>query len=261
MQLFTQKKGFVLILFFAVAACALIFTSVNAFAAAPVAVPVPSFNISVGQTDNPAQVASTLQLFFFITIIAVAPYILIMLTCFTRIIICLHFIRSALGTQQMPPSQVLIGLALFLTFFLMGNIITDINNNAIKPYAEGRLTQQQAIETGMKPVRAFMLRQVEDKDIALFAELAGQTYETEEDIPSRVLIPAFILGEMTKGFKFGFLIYLPFIVVDMVVASTLMAMGMMMLPPAMISLPFKILLFVMVDGWSLVIKTIITTFR
>jgi flagellar biosynthetic protein FliP len=173
----------------------------------------------------------------------------------------LHFLRSALGTQQMPPNQVLIGLALFLTFFIMSPTLSTINETAVQPFAAGQITQEEAIETGLKPLRSFMIRQVEKKDLALFASLANETYETPEDIPNTVLIPSFILGEVSKGFRFGFFIYMPFIVVDMVVSSTLMAMGMMMLPPAMISLPFKVLLFVMVDGWNLVIEYLVKTFK
>jgi len=223
--------------------------------------PLPSVNFNVGLTDNPQQVSSTVQLLFLVTIISLAPSILIMMTSFTRIIISLYFLRSALGTQQMPPNTVLVGLALFLTLFIMGGIFTDINDNALKPYSAGQITQEQALTAGMAPLRTFMLQQCQNKDIALFSRLAGQTYATPDDIPNTVLIPAFMLGELTRGFEFGFIIYLPFIAIDMVVASVLMAMGMMMLPPAMISLPFKILLFVMVDGWSLVMQSIVGSFR
>ncbi|MDR2648403.1 MAG: flagellar type III secretion system pore protein FliP [Clostridiales bacterium] len=212
-------------------------------------------------TENPAQAVPLLQLLLMLSVISLAPSLLIMLTSFTRLIISLQFLRSALGTQQMPPNQVLIGLALFLTMFLMGPIFTDINENAIKPFSEGRMSAEQAIDRGMAPLREFMRAQAEDKDIALFAELSGQTFETPEDIPDRALIPAFMLGELTKGFKVGFIIYLPFIVIDMIVASVLMAMGMMMLPPVMISLPFKILLFIMSGGWSFMIESLVRTFR
>ncbi len=209
---------------------------------------------------------TTLQLMFIITIISLAPSILLMMTCFTRIIIVLHFLRSALGTQQMPPNQLLIGLALFLTFFLMGPTFSQINETAFKPLAEGAITQEVAIKNAMIPVREFMFRQVEEEDLGLFIEIAGVgPYETEaeliQELPSSVLIPAFILGELKKGFLIGFLIYIPFIVIDMVVSSTLMAMGMMMLPPSMISLPFKVMFFLMVDGWDLVIGELIRTFR
>ena len=212
-------------------------------------------------TDNPSGVATVLQLLLMLSLISLAPSLLIMITSFTRIIISLQFLRSALGTQQMPPNQVLVGLALFLTMFLMGPIFTDINENAVKPFSDGRLTAEQAIDRGMEPLRGFMRSQAEDKDIALFVELSGQVFETPEDIPDRVLIPAFMLGELTKGFKVGFIIYLPFIVIDMIVASVLMAMGMMMLPPVMISMPFKILLFIMSGGWSFMIESLVRTFR
>ena len=211
-------------------------------------------------TDNPSQVVTLLQLLMMISVISLAPSLLIMLTSFTRIIISLQFLRSALGTQQMPPNQVMVGLALFLTLFLMGPIFSEINENAIKPFSEGRLTAEQAIDRGMEPLRGFMRSQAEDKDISLFIELSGQVFDPEK-IPDRVLIPAFMLGELTKGFKVGFIIYLPFIVIDMVVASVLMAMGMMMLPPVMISLPFKILLFIMSGGWSFMIESLVRTFR
>ncbi len=203
----------------------------------------------------------TLQILFLVTVITLLPSILMMVTCFTRILITMHFLRSAIGTQQMPPNQILIGITLFLTIFLMGPIFTEINETAIVPYSEGQLTQGEFIETAMEPLRGFMLDQVADQDIALFAKLDGQTFETPEDVPTRVLIPAFMLGELTKGFLIGFIIYIPFLAIDMIVASILMAMGMMMLPPAMISLPFKILFFVMVDGWGLVIEQLVYTFR
>lgn len=222
---------------------------------------LPGISVNLPTGDDPTQVATTLQLLFLVTIIALAPSILIMVTCFTRIIIALHFMRSALGTQQMPPNQVLMGLALFLTLFLMNPSLTTINENAIKPYSEGKLSLEEAVTVGMEPLRGFMFAQVADKDVYLFLDLAGEEFTTKEAVSNRVLIPAFILGELSKGFIFGFMIYLPFIVIDMVVASTLMAMGMMMLPPAMISLPFKLLLFVMADGWSLVIENLMRTFR
>ncbi len=202
----------------------------------------------------------TLQILFLVTIISLLPSILMMLTCFTRIIISMHFLRSALGTQQMPPNQVLVGIALFITIFLMGPIFTEINETAIVPYSEGQLNQQEFLETAIEPLRDFMLTQVSEQDVALFAELDGGTYTTADELPNRVLIPAFMLGELTKGFLIGFIIYIPFLVIDMVVASILMAMGMMMLPPAMISLPFKILFFIMVDGWGLLLENIISSY-
>lgn len=225
-------------------------------------VPIPNIGINIGTSETPEQTTSTLQILLLFTIISLAPSILIMLTCFTRIIISLHFLRAALGTQQMPPNQILIGLALFLTFFVMGPDFSEINEKAIQPYSQGQINQEEFLIQSMAPIREFMFNQVEDKDLALFTNIAKiESYQSRDDIPNSVLIPAFIVGELTKGFKIGFILYIPFIAIDMVVASTLMAMGMMMLPPALISAPFKLLLFIMVDGWSLVIENIIKTFR
>lgn len=216
--------------------------------------------IDIDLVGESVQASSTVQILSIFTLISLAPTILLMLTSFTRIIIALHFLRSALGTQQMPPNQILIGLALFLTFYIMGPVFTEINETALRPYTTGEITQAEALQLGMEPLRSFMLMQVRDRDLLLFSDLAQETYESINDIPNRVLIPAFILTELTIGFMFGFFIFIPFIVIDMVVASILMAMGMMMLPPAMISLPFKILLFIMVDGWNYVIETLVRTF-
>lgn len=224
---------------------------------------LPNISINVEDSSESTQnTATTIQIILLITIITLAPSFLIMFTSFTRIIISLHFLRAALGTQQMPPNQILIGLALFLTIFIMGPVFTQINDTAFQPFSKGEINQEQFIEKSMEPIRTFMFSQVEDKDIALFTNIANiESYKSKEDIPNTVLMPAFVLGELTKGFKIGFIIYIPFIAIDMVVASTLMAMGMMMLPPAMISAPFKILLFIMVDGWSLVIGNLIKTFH
>ena len=224
--------------------------------------PLPQIDVTIGATDDPLTLAPTLQLFFLISIITLAPTLLLMLTGFTRIIVVLHFLRSAMGTQQMPPNQVLIGLALFLTFFLMNPILTEINDNALIPYTSGLITQQEAIDRGFEPLQRFMLAQVHSNDVALFVQLAGgETFPTEQDVPARILIPAFILSELTRGFIIGFILYLPFIVIDMIVASVLMAMGMMMLPPAMISLPFKILLFILGGGWTHVLNYVMLTFN
>lgn len=227
-------------------------------------VPLPQMGIQIGATDDPLTLVPTLQLFFLVSIITLSPTLILMFTSFTRIIVVLHFLRSAMGTQQMPPNQVLIGLALFLTFFIMGPILTEINNNALIPYTSGFITQEDAIEAGWDPLRRFMLDQVSTDDLALFVTLAGygpNEFATEQDIPARILIPAFIIGELTQGFIIGFMLYLPFIVIDMIVASVLMAMGMMMLPPAMISLPFKILLFILGGGWTFVFEHVLQTFR
>lgn len=217
--------------------------------------------ISIGFAGESVQASSAVQMIFLFALIALAPTLLIMITSFTRIIIVMHFLRSALGTQQMPPNQILIGLALFLTFFLMGPIFMRVHQEAFEPYAAGTLTQAEALEVGIQPFRDFMIHNVHLDNLALFAGLAGEQYTSYEQVPLRVLIPAFILGELTIGFIFGFFLFIPFIVIDMVVASVLMAMGMMMLPPAMISTPFKILLFIMVDGWSFIIERLIMTFN
>lgn len=205
--------------------------------------------------------SSTLQILLILTIITLAPSILIMVTSFTRIIIVMHFVRSALGTQTTPPNQVLIGLALFLTLFIMSPVFTEINTEAIQPLAANEISQEEAFEKGMAPLRTFMLEQTEVKDLRLFMDIAGiPTVDTVDDIPITVIIPSFIISELRTAFIIGFLIYIPFIIIDMVVASTLMSMGMMMLPPTMISLPFKILLFVVVDGWNLIVGELVKTF-
>ena len=221
----------------------------------------PILDITVGGESVAA--TSTVQVIFLFTLIALAPSLLIMVTTFTRIIIVMHFLRSALGTQQMPPNQILIGLALFLTFFLMSGHFRDAHANAFVPYSAGAITQAEALERGIEPFREHMLFNVAPDNLAFFAGVAGIDANTIQgnphNIPLSVLIPAFIVTELTAGFIFGFFLFLPFIVIDMVVASVLMAMGMMMLPPAMISTPFKILLFIMVDGWNLVIEQLIET--
>ncbi|MDA3845005.1 MAG: flagellar type III secretion system pore protein FliP [Vallitaleaceae bacterium] len=228
--------------------------------------PIPiSFDLSVSNSEDSADVVSSIQILVILTIISLAPSILIMTTSFTRIIVVLHFTRSALGTQQTPPNQVLVGLALFLTLFIMTPIYSQINEEALQPYSNGELTQQEAIDTGLAPLREFMFSQVNDKDLRLFVDIArveivGEGDELRESIPTTVLIPAFIVSELRIAFIIGFLIYIPFIAVDMIVASTLMSMGMMMLPPVMISMPFKLLLFVLADGWSLIISELVKTF-
>ena len=240
---------------------ALAATVVRAYA---VEIPIPQLGVNVGTTDDPLTLVPTLQLFFLISIITLSPTLILMFTSFTRLIVVMHFVRSAMGTQQMPPNQVLIGLALFLTFFLMGPILTEINDQALIPYTNGLITQEEAIERAWSPIQSFMLDQVSTNDLVLFVHLDGRginEFETYTDIPARLLIPAFIIGELTRGFIIGFFIYLPFVVIDMIVASVLMAMGMMMLPPAMISLPFKILLFILGGGWTFVIENVLLTFR
>ncbi|MBQ8547514.1 MAG: flagellar type III secretion system pore protein FliP, partial [Lachnospiraceae bacterium] len=219
------------------------------------------FNIS-SQDGEDSSLATTLQMLFILTIISLAPSILIMVTSFTRILVVLHFVRSAMGTQTTPPNQVLIGLALFLTLFIMSPTLSQINTEAIKPLSAGEITGEEAIDAAIEPLREFMFAETRNEELALFVDIAGiEVVETADDIPTWVLVPAFIISELRAAFIIGFLIYIPFIVIDMVVASTLMAMGMMMLPPTTISMPFKILLFVMADGWTLIIESVLRTFR
>lgn len=218
---------------------------------------------SINYDSEDASLSGNLKVLLALTVIALAPSILIMLTSFTRIIVVMHFSRSALGTQSTPPNQVLIGLSLFLTLFIMSPIFTEINDTAIKPLDAGEITQEEAIEIGMAPLREFMYEQTQTKDVNLFLDIAGierDSIENLDDIPMTVLIPSFIISELRTAFIIGFLIYLPFIVIDMVVASTLMSMGMMMLPPTTISMPFKILLFILADGWNLIIGNLVKTF-
>ena len=217
------------------------------------------FNLDTGSSEN--GLSSTLQIMMVLTLISLAPSIIIMVTSFTRILIVLHFVRSALGTQSTPPNQILIGLTLFLTLFIMSPVFTQINNDAIKPLNKNEITQEQAFEAGIAPIREFMLEQVKPKDLKLFMNIADiDTVDSFEEIPTTVIIPAFIISELRIAFIIGFIIYIPFIVIDMVVASTLMSMGMMMLPPTTISMPFKILLFILADGWGLIIGELVKTF-
>ncbi len=195
-----------------------------------------------------------------LTVLSLAPSIMIMLTSFTRIIIVLHFVRTALGTQSSPPNQVLVGLALFLTVFIMSPVFSQVNEEAIRPLDRGEITMEAALERAEKPFREFMYPQTQEKDVNMFCEIADVTYETKDEIPFTVLVPSFIISELRTAFIIGFLIYIPFIVIDMVVSSVLMSMGMMMLPPTTISMPFKILLFVLADGWNLVIRELVRTF-
>ncbi len=210
--------------------------------------------------NDTGSLSTPVRAFLVLTIIALAPSILIMLTSYTRIIIVLHFLRTALGTQSTPPNQVMVGLALFMTFFLMWPTWQQINENAIQPLDNGEITMEQALAEAEIPLRHFMEGQTLEKDQAVFIDLSGETYGEDDKVPMTILIPSFILSELRYAFIMGFCIYIPFIVIDMVVASVLMSMGMMMLPPTTISLPFKILLFIMADGWNLVVKNILQTF-
>ncbi|MBU5437694.1 flagellar type III secretion system pore protein FliP [Tissierella sp. MSJ-40] len=218
--------------------------------------------VTLEENSNPENYVFSLQLLFILTILTLAPSILIMMTSFTRIVIVLSFIRNALGLQQTPPNQIIIGLALFLTFFIMAPIATEINSESIQPFLKAEISQEVAIDRAIEPVRQFMFKQTRDKDLSLFLSLKNmESISQLKDIPTHVLIPAFIISELKTAFQVGFIIYIPFLVIDMVVSSTLMAMGMMMLPPVIISLPFKILLFVLVDGWNLIVKSLVLGFK
>ena len=225
--------------------------------------PNGQFNLNITSNAGSTNLSSTLQILLILTIISLAPSILIMVTSFTRIVIVLHFTRSALGTNTTPPNQVIIGLSLFLTFFIMAPTFTKINDVAVQPLSKGEITQEEAFDKGLEPIRSFMFKQTERKDLKLFLNIAGvssENLENMDDIPTTTLIPAFIISELRYAFIIGFLIYIPFIIIDMVVASTLMSMGMMMLPPTTISMPFKILLFILADGWNLIIGQVVKTF-
>ncbi len=224
--------------------------------------PGDSINIGIN-TESSSSMTDVIRMIIVLTILSLAPSILIMLTSFTRIIIVLHFLRTAIGTNTAPPNQVLIGLALFLTFFIMAPVFNKINDEAIKPLTAEEITVDQAIEKACGPLKEFMLKQTRQKDLRTFVDIAQidtTQYDDAMEIPMRVVIPAFIISELRIAFIIGFLIYIPFIVIDMVVSSTLMSMGMMMLPPTTISLPFKILLFVLADGWNLIIGNLVNTF-
>jgi flagellar biosynthetic protein FliP len=215
--------------------------------------------ININGLDN---ASNSLKILFVITLLALVPSILIMMTSFTRIVIVLSFVRNALGLQQTPPNQVLVGLALFLTILIMSPVLKQVNDEAYAPYSRGEITQEQAFETAMGPIRSFMLKNTNKKDLNTFISLAKlEKPKTYDDIPTEVLIPAFITSELKRAFIMGFLIFLPFLIIDMVVSSVLLSMGMIMLPPTMISLPFKIILFVLVDGWDLLVKSLITSFN
>lgn len=223
--------------------------------------PIPGVNISVGRANSPQDVATSLQIVALLTVLTLAPAILIMTTSFTRIVIVLAFLRQALGTQQAPPNQVLVGLALFLTFFIMEPVWSDVNKNALQPYLDKKLSQSQALDRAAQPLKQFMQRFIREKDLALFIRIAKiPRPRTIEDVPFHVMVPAYIISELKTAFQIGFLIYMPFLVVDLVVSSVLMAMGMMMLPPVMISLPLKLMLFVLVDGWNLIVGALVESF-
>ena len=204
----------------------------------------------------------TLEILFLLTSVSLLPSLLVMMTSFTRIIIVLSFLRNALGIQQTPPNIVLVGIGIFLTLFIMAPVTDDITQNAYKPYTEGAITQQEALQRAQKPLKEFMLKQIEVDTLDMYMSASGESIpENVEDIPMRVVVPAFMTSELKRAFIMGFLLFIPFLLIDIVVSSTLMSMGMIMLPPAMISLPFKILLFVTLDGWNLLFSTLLRSFN
>lgn len=223
---------------------------------------IPGINLGVQTSDNPKDVATSLQIIVLLTVLSLAPAILVLMTCFTRIIVVFSFVRNALSVQQMPPNQVLIGLALFMTLFVMTPTFTQVNDTALQPYLAGQLNQTQALEKAAIPFKHFMAKQTREKDLLLFIEYRKSPMpKTVDEIPLSTLVPAYTISELKTAFQIGFMIFIPFLIIDLVVSTTLMSMGMMMLPPVMISLPFKILLFVMVDGWYLIVKSLLQGYQ
>ena len=223
---------------------------------------IPTISLGIGQADNPDQVSTALQIVLLLTVISVAPAILLMTTGFVRIVIVLSFVRQAMGTQQMPPNQVVVGLALFLTIFVMSPVFQKMNDQALQPYLDKKISQEQAITQAIQPMREFMFTQTSEKELGMLIEISGgEMPKNQDDVSTMALIPAFMLSELKRAFQIGFMIFIPFLVIDMLVASILMAMGMMMLPPVIISLPFKLLLFVLVDGWPLIVGNLVKSFH
>jgi flagellar biosynthetic protein FliP len=222
---------------------------------------IPKINLSVDQSDSPQDFSTTMKILIGMTVLALVPTILVMVTSFVRIIVVIMMTRQAMGTPQMPPSQVLMGMALILTIFVMAPVFNKVYTEAVKPYVNGELNQEEAYKTGIQPIREFMFKQTREQDIELFAKFAQiEKPKTRDDLPTFVLIPSFLISELRTAFQISFVIFIPFLVIDMVVASVLMSMGMLMLPPVMVALPFKILLFVMVDGWYLIIQSLVASF-
>ena len=223
--------------------------------------PLPKLDVQVGSSDNPQDVSVTLQILLLMTILALAPSIMIMTTAYLRIIIVFHFLKSALGTQQMPPGQLLAGVALFITFFVMAPTWNKVNEEALKPLMDEKITTEEAYNKGIEPIREFMFRNVRDEDLGLFISLANMKRpDNRSELPTYIVIPAFVISELRTGFIIGFFLFIPFLMVDMIISSILMSMGMMMLPPMLVSLPFKILLFILVDGWNLIIGSVVRSF-
>jgi flagellar biosynthetic protein FliP len=257
MRLFHNKKRRQLIvLFFSMAVCLILVE--NAMAADFI---LPSFRFGIEKGGDPGDVSVLLQIVFLLTVLTLAPAILILTTSFTRIAVVFSFLRQAVGTQQTPSNQIIAGLALFLTFFIMMPIWQKINNNALQPYLHEEISQEIALKAAINPIRNFMFKQTREKDLGLFIKMAKiNKPKSKDDIPTTVLIPAFVISELKTAFIIGFVLFVPFLIIDMVVASVLLSMGMMMLPPIMISLPFKLMLFVLVDGWNIIVGSLVKSF-
>lgn len=236
-------------------AIALILTS------ASVAWAIPQISLEVGEEDGTSGLPLTLKIVLLLTVLSLAPAFAVLVTCFTRIVVVFSFLKHAIGQQQVPPNQILIGLALFLTVFIMAPVWQEVHEHALGPLMEGEIGESEAWERALEPVREFMFHHTREKDLGLFLGIGNvQNVGGKEDVPTYLLIPAFVISELTTAFQIGFLLFIPFLIIDMVVASVLMSMGMMMLPPIMISMPFKILLFVLVDGWYLIVQSLVTSF-
>ena len=240
----------------------LVFGSFFAGSTAQAQTALPKISLGVEPSDNPQDLSVALQIVLLLTVLTLAPSILVMMTSFIRIAVVLSFLRQAIGTNQMPPNQLIVALALILTFFVMSPVANQAYDQGLKPYLDGQITQEQAFDQGMAPIKTFMLKQVREKDLALFVKLSGMEQpKNRDDIPLRLLVPGFVLSELRTAFQIAFIVFIPFLIIDMVVASVLMSMGMLMLPPIMVALPFKILLFVLVDGWYLIVKALVESFK
>ncbi|MGD9008310.1 MAG: flagellar type III secretion system pore protein FliP [Desulfobacteraceae bacterium] len=248
-----QRPLFVLVLLAALWPCAAI--------AADTDTNLPLFSIDVDQNQSSGKVGVVMQIFLLLTVLSLAPSILVMLTSFTRIAIVLSLLRQAIGSNQIPPSQIIIGLSLFLTFFIMTPVWQTVHQEAVKPYLANEIDSTQALEKAMQPVRKFMIKQTREKDLSMMVQVAKmQRPKNIDDVPTHVLIPSFIISELKTAFQIGFMLYVPFLIIDMVVASVLLSMGMMMLPPVMVSLPFKLMIFVLTDGWYLIVGSLVKSF-
>ncbi len=221
-------------------------------------IPFPKIGIDLGQAQSGEDVSATLQILLLLTVLSLAPSILIMTTSYLRIIIVFHFLKNAMGTQQMPPSQLLAGIAMFITFFVMAPTWSKVNDLALKPLMDGEMTIEEAYDNGIEPIREFMFTQVRNEDLALFVNMSNiEQPDNREELPTYILVPAYALSELRAGFIIGFFLFIPFVMIDLIIGSILLSMGMMMIPPMMISLPFKILLFILVDGWNLIVTSVV----